>query len=129
MTSLRLALPTLAVVLAPGLAACTDNADTGSGDASHTIVVESSNDACELSATEAPSGSLRFEVTNAGDQVTEFYLYADDGESVVGEVEDIGPGLTRDLVVTAPPGDYLATCKPGMAGDGIRIDLTVTDSQ
>ena len=46
-------------------------------------------------ATEAPSGKLTFDVTNDGSQVTEFYLYADDGKRIVGEVENIGPGPHR----------------------------------
>jgi iron uptake system component EfeO len=43
-------------------------------------------------------------------------------------VENIGPGLTRNLVVTAPAGKYTTACKPGMQGDGIRAAFEVTDS-
>ncbi|MBN9375072.1 MAG: PbrT family lead (Pb2+) uptake porter, partial [Cellulomonas sp.] len=82
---------------------------------------------CRLSATTAPSGSLTFSVSNAGGDVTEFYLLRADG-TVVGEVEDIGPGLSRDLVVQAGPGSYTAACKPGMTGEGVRQPFTVTDS-
>jgi iron uptake system component EfeO len=92
------------------------------------IAVASSNDACELSDTTTGSGTVTFKVKNTGSKVTEFYLYADDGKRIVGEVENIGPGLTRDLVVTAAPGKYVTACKPGMEGDGIRDDFTVTDS-
>jgi iron uptake system component EfeO len=45
---------------------------------------------------------------------------------VVGEVENIGPGLQGKLTVTAEEGDYLAACKPGMTGAGIRSAFTVT---
>ena len=38
------------------------------------------------------------------------------------------PGLSRDLVLTAPAGAYFTACKPGMVGDGIRADFEVTDS-
>jgi iron uptake system component EfeO len=92
------------------------------------LTVSSSDDACELSATSVGSGTLTFEVKNTGSKVTEFYLYAEDGKRIVGEVENIGPGLTRELVVTASPGTYVTACKPGMKGDGIRGTLTVTDS-
>ena len=67
-------------------------------------------------------------MTNGGSQVTEFYLLGDDGLRIVGEVENIGPGLTRDLVLTAAPGTYFTACKPGMVGDWIRADFAVTDS-
>ncbi len=111
--------------------ACTDNTggDTGStGESDGTLSVTSTDDACEVSAQEAPSGNVVFQVTNEGSQVTEFYLYGEDGLRIVGEVENIGPGLTRDLVMNVPPGDYETACKPGMTGDGIRAAFTVTDS-
>jgi iron uptake system component EfeO len=106
-------------------ASCTSNETAGDDDA---LTVKSTSDACEVSASEAPSGIIVFEVTNAGSEVTEFYLLADDGLRIIGEVENIGPGLTRNLVVQAAPGSYFTACKPGMVGDGIRAPFTVTDS-
>ena len=47
---------------------------------------------------------------------------------ILGEVENIGPGITRPLVVTVAPGSYITACKPGMTGDGIQAPFTVTDS-
>ncbi len=101
---------------------------TQSNDGDGKISVTSSDDACEVSTAEAPSGNLSFSVTNDGSKVTEFYLYGSDGLRIVGEVENIGPGLTRDLVVRAVPGDYVTSCRPGMRGQGIRSDFTVNDS-
>jgi len=92
------------------------------------IEVESSDDACTLSADEGPSGRLVFKVKNTGNKVTEFYVYGEDGKKIVAEVENIGPGLSRDLVLTARPGSYVTACKPGMSGEGIRTKFTVTDS-
>jgi iron uptake system component EfeO len=112
------------------LAACTDNssgADRGSGDA-RTISVTSTDDSCRLSADTAPAGNLVFTVTNKGDKVTEFYLYGEDGLRIVGEVENVGPGLSRDLVVNVPAGTYVPACKPGMVGKGIRGTFTVKGS-
>ena len=56
------------------------------------ITVESSADACELTADKAPSGNVSFKVKNTGDEVTEFYLYAEDGMRIIGEIENVGPG-------------------------------------
>jgi iron uptake system component EfeO len=45
----------------------------------------------------------------------------------MGEVENVGPGLTRQLIVEVPDGGtYTTACKPGMVGDGIRTPFTVT---
>ena len=104
----------------------TDNAKTASTDGS--IAVASSATECQVGATEAPSGNVVFKVQNTGDKVTEFYLLGEDGLRIVGEVENIGPGISRDLVVQAAPGSYFTACKPGMVGDGIRAAFTVTDS-
>ncbi|RMI00782.1 iron uptake system protein EfeO [Cellulomonas triticagri] len=116
----------LAALVLP-LAACVDNGAASSSGAG-ALTVDSTADACDVSAAEAPSGTLTFSVTNSGDDVTEFYLLADDRLRVVSEVENIGPGLTRDLVVQVPAGDYYTACKPGMVGDGITAAFTVTDS-
>ncbi len=114
----------------PVLAACTDNTEPAGrgGSDPRVLSVSSTDDACELSADEAPAGTLTFDVTNAGSQVTEFYLLGEDGLRIVGEVENIGPNLDRQLVVTAPAGSYTTACKPGMKGKGIRAGFTVTGS-
>ena len=121
---------TSALVLGGGLSACTENASGGSGaDAgSRTMSVSSTADECALSASEAPAGTLTFEVSNEGSEVTEFYLLAEDGLQIVAEVENVGPSLSRELVVDAPAGEYVTACKPGMVGEGIRSAFTVTPS-
>lgn len=116
-----------ATAAALALSGCVPNnaADAGAT----TITVESSADGCAVSSGTAPSGSLVFSVKNTGTQVTEFYLLGDDGLRIVGEVENVGPGISRDLVVNARPGSYFTVCKPGMIGAGIgRACFTVTDS-
>ncbi|MBD3778151.1 MAG: peptidase M75 family protein [Micrococcales bacterium] len=117
----------LAALVLP-LAACVDNDAPEAGASAGALTVSSTADACEVSAATAPSGTLTFQVTNDGSDVTEFYLLGDDGLRVVSEVENIGPGITRDLVVQVRPGTYYTACKPGMVGDGIRSEFTVTDS-
>ncbi|MEU0468661.1 iron uptake system protein EfeO [Amycolatopsis sp. NPDC006131] len=90
------------------------------------ITVDATDTACTVSATTANAGNVTFEVTNKGTKVTEFYLYAE-GDRIMGEVENIAPGLTRKLTVEVPDaGTYQTACKPGMTGDGIRGAFTVT---
>jgi iron uptake system component EfeO len=125
---MRSALPVALLLAVPALAACTQNAaDTSTAEGSGTIHVTASDTACEVSSDSAPAGALTFEVTNGGSKVTEFYLYSADGRRIVGEVENIGPGLQGRLIATAEQGSYLTACRPGMSGKGIRAGFTVTE--
>lgn len=95
--------------------------------ASDTFAVSASDTACDVSAATATSGTVAFEVTNSGSDVTEFYLLASDGLRIVGEAENIAPGTSRTLTVVAQPGEYVTVCKPGMVGDGVgRAAFTVS---
>jgi iron uptake system component EfeO len=99
--------------------------DPGKSAASE-ITVAASDTACELSGAEASTGPSTFVITNNGSKVTEFYVYGE-GERVMGEVENISPGLQRKLIVQlGEPGTYQTACKPGMVGDGIRSEFKVT---
>ena len=126
----RLLIAACAATVLAGTSACslTESNDGSARSGSDKIAVRSSGDACELTSTKAASGNIAFEVENTGSEVTEFYLYAEDGMRIVGEIENVGPGLKRDLVVRAAPGKYVTACKPGMKGKGIRDDFTVEDS-
>ena len=100
----------------------------GSAGTSGAVVVEATDTECKVSRTTAAAGTVEFQVSNKGSQVNEFYVYAKDGR-VLGEVENITPGLSRSLKVElSQPGTYETACKPGMKGDGIRGDFTVTGS-
>ncbi|MFE1514277.1 iron uptake system protein EfeO [Corynebacterium bovis] len=117
-----LALPVLAAVPL-ALVACADKEPAG-GSGSFTVAA--SDDACTVSGSSGTTGNNTFEVTNSGSKVTEFYVYTQGGR-VMGEVENIGPGATRKLVVELPEAaTYRTVCKPGMIGDGIGSDFTVT---
>jgi iron uptake system component EfeO len=126
---MRFVLPLAAAATLPFLAACTSNTtdSSSSGGAAGPISVTSTDSSCDVSAETAPAGNLQFNVTNAGSEVTEFYLYSADGKRIVGEVENIGPGLQGKLIVTADEGSYQTACKPGMVGQGIRADFSVTE--
>jgi len=109
------------------MSACTPkpSADSADGHAD-VITVNASDNSCELSSTKATTGPSTFQITNNGSKVTEFYVYGE-GDRVMGEIENISPGLQRKLVVQlAEPGAYVTACKPGMIGDGVRGNFTVT---
>jgi iron uptake system component EfeO len=91
------------------------------------ILVQATDTECKVARTEVPAGVAVFTVTNQGSKVTEFYVYAA-GDRVMGEVENIGPGLSREFRVELPSGTYETACKPGMSGRGIRGAFKVTGS-
>lgn len=112
------------VITSLALAGCVAKADVAASDA---LAVTASDSRCDLPTATATSGTLAFDVTNTGSQVSEFYLLAEDGLRIVGEVENIAPGASRTLTVVAQPGNYFTLCKPGMVGDGVgRAGFTVT---
>jgi iron uptake system component EfeO len=114
---------TLSIVLA-GMAGCSNDSGSGS-DSSSSVDVNATDDGCDLSKTDLTAGTTTFTVTNNGSKVTEFYVYSA-GDNIEGEVENIGPGLQRDLIVDLSAGTYEAACKPGMTGDGIRETIHVS---
>jgi iron uptake system component EfeO len=114
-----------AVVLATGIAltACSTARSGGSGAG---IAVSASDSGCRLSSSSTTSGPATFTVTNTGTRSTEFELLDEHGVRTIGEVENLGPGLTRTLSVQLEAGRYTSLCKPGMSGDGVgRATLTV----
>lgn len=108
----------LLVAVLLGLAACSKDPAPAPGQAGP-ISVKATDTVCEVARTENGAGTVTFTVKNEGSKVTEFYVYAA-GDRVMGEVENIAPGLTRELKVELAAGTYETACKPGMIGKGIR---------
>jgi iron uptake system component EfeO len=111
----------LALVALAGCGTATPSEESGGA-----ITVSATDDKCQVARTTSDAGNITFEVTNKGSRVTEFYMYAE-GDRIMGEVENITPGLTRRLIVeVSESGKYQTACKPGMQGKGIRGEFTVT---
>ncbi|MGO3141674.1 MAG: iron uptake system protein EfeO [Galactobacter sp.] len=112
------------------LVGCTDNTKSSSNDASGAakgaITVSESETECKVDATEAKSGQVTFKITNTGTKVNEFEVLAADGLRIIGELENIGPNVTRELTVALEEGDYMTACVPGMIGAGTRAPFKVT---
>lgn len=117
----RISLVALAVTVPVLIGACS------STDDKNAIAVTATDKECEVAKTELPAGETTFKVNNDGDDVTEVYVYAE-GDEVKGEVENVGAGTSRNFTVDLTAGEYEVACKPGMKGDGIRTDITVTGS-
>lgn len=119
---------TVGAALASGvllLSGCESN-PSGDGE-SGGLTVSATNDACEVSADTAESGTTSFEITNDGDIVTEFYVLGEDGLRIAAEQENIAPGASATLTVSLQPGDYFTACKPGLRGANVgETAFTVT---
>ncbi|GLX04985.1 iron uptake system protein EfeO [Microbispora sp. NBRC 16548] len=124
--------PTVLAAAALTLAGLTACSSTGSGTTTEAtaagdgkITVAATDTECKVAKSDLAAGTSTFSITNNGTKVTEFYVYAA-GDRVMGEVENIVPGLTREVVVELPAGVYETACKPGMTGKGIRGPLKVS---
>ena len=62
------------------LSACADKVDEAE---STNFTVTASDESCEVSGTEATTGTSTFDVTNTGKKTTEFYVYTSGGRVVV----------------------------------------------
>ncbi|MFR9675926.1 iron uptake system protein EfeO [Streptomyces sp. TR06-5] len=110
-------------VLGAAVAGCAQKEDpSGGGDA---VEVTASDSACKVSEKEFPAGHIELAVENTGSKVTEVYVYGE-GDRIVTERENIGPGTSVTITTQVEPGDYEIACKPGMEGDGIRQQVTAT---
>jgi iron uptake system component EfeO len=120
-----LAIGAAGALAAAGLAACGDDDSGGSDKAGSKIEVTATDTECKVGRTEAAAGTVTFTIANKGSKVTEFYVYAA-GDRVMSEVENIVPGVSREMHVELAAGTYETACKPGMSGKGIRGAFKVT---
>ncbi|MFB7946904.1 iron uptake system protein EfeO [Kitasatospora phosalacinea] len=115
-------------VAGAALVGCSKKDDGGKASAdgaSGPVQVTATDDKCELSRTSFPAGHVELAVSNKGGKVTEVYVYGD-GDKIVTERENIGPGTKVTINAEIKAGTYEVACKPGMTGDGIRQKITVT---
>ncbi|MFF2745734.1 iron uptake system protein EfeO [Kitasatospora sp. NPDC058048] len=117
------ALLTLAVATAT-LAGCASKKDDKAAS-SGAVTVNATDTACEVSKTTFPAGHVVLDISNKGSKTTEVYVYGD-GDKIVTERENIGPGTKASINAEIKAGSYEIACKPGMVGDGIRQKITVT---
>jgi iron uptake system component EfeO len=107
----------LLAIAAPG---CGSSEDAPAG--ARTMSFELTDAGCVPNTAKVPAGQILFEVENAGtSKVSEFEVL--DGETILGEKEDLADGLSGSFSLTLDPGRYTLYC-PG--GSDERGTLTVT---
>jgi len=100
----RLVVPFVALVAVVSLAA-------PAAAKSQSVPVKLTADGCPKLITVKP-GSVTFKVTNDGaDNVSEFEVMK--GSKILGEVENIAPGLSRSFTMKLKAGDYVTYCPGG----------------
>lgn len=115
----------LSTALAIGLlavlaAACGSSEDAPAG--AKKMAFELTDAGCEPRDAKAPAGPIEFEIENAGTtRVTEMEIM--DGETILGEKENLSDGLSGSFALTLEAGEYVIYC-PG--GDDERGTLTVS---
>ena len=123
-------LSTLTLGAALAVAACGGTQPTTGPAASlpaGTVAVDAKEYAFTPSTITVDAGEVTFQVKNSGTEEHEFEIFQ--GETVVDEVENLVPGLSRDLTVNLAAGDYTFVCAlNGHDGLGMKGTLTVTGS-
>ena len=114
----------LALTLALALTGCVPNGIKSVG----TIIVSASETSCTVSPATARSGAVSFSIANTGVDATELEILGSDKEQVIGEKENIGPGVSAHYVAELSPGTYYVGCKPGMTGDVVGTTKLVVSS-
>jgi len=101
-------------------AGCGSNQDAAPG--AKKMAFELTDAGCVPNQAKAPAGPIDFEVENAGtSKVTELEVM--DGETILGEVENLSDGLSGSFALTLEEGEYTLYC-PG--GDTEKGTLAVT---
>jgi iron uptake system component EfeO len=100
----------LASVATVALAACGNSDEAPAG--AKKVAVKLTDAGCEPAALKLDAGPTSFEVTNSGTaRVTEFEVL--DGAKILGEKENLSPGLSGSFVITLQPGSYTLACPGG----------------
>jgi iron uptake system component EfeO len=112
----------LAAVGAVALSACGSSTPAATGSSHLTVSLTAAGD-CSYSTTTVPAGPVTFDVSNAGATgISEFEVMS--GERIVGEKENVVPGLpAATLTLTLDGGTYTLYC-PGASTE--KTSLTVT---
>ncbi|HVY97088.1 MAG TPA: iron uptake system protein EfeO, partial [Solirubrobacterales bacterium] len=113
--SLRAALVALAVgLLAVALAACGSSEDSAPGAKKLSFKITDAG--CEPHDAEAPAGPITIEGEGDSSKVTEIEVL--DGETILGEKENLTEGLTGSFSLTLEEGEYTLRCNGGTEEDG-----------
>ena len=99
-------------------------AAAASGDKPSTVKISLTSQGCEPKPASVPAGPVEFNVTNAGaGSVSEAELRTSDLAHILGEQENLTPGLSGGFSLTIQPGTYKISC-PGASQQDWTFTVT-----
>jgi iron uptake system component EfeO len=112
------------LALVVGLAACGSSTKTSATNSDvRKVPFALTKAGCDPAHLEIPAGAATFDVKNDGaDAVTEMEIQKDG--RILGEVENLTPGLSGSFSITLQPGTYETVCPNGSSA--AKGDLVVT---
>jgi iron uptake system component EfeO len=114
----------ICVLLLAGCGKGTDAESTATGSA-QTVAISLTSAGCQPSDLTIHAGPTKFNVTNQdAAAVTEFEVL--DGSKILGEVENLTPGLSGSFSLNIKAGEYTTACPNGKTA--AKGKLTVTDN-
>jgi len=101
-------------------------AAAAAGDKSSTVKIQITSQGCEPKPASVPAGAVEFDITNSGAAaVTEAELRTNDKAHILGEQENLTPGLSGGFSLTVRPGTYKVNC-PGASQPDWTFKVTGT---
>jgi iron uptake system component EfeO len=108
----RTAILAAAAALTMAVSACGSSSKTAAPTDAKRVEVKLTKAGCDPAKLELPAGPTTFNVTNENaDAVTEFEVL--NGTSIVGEKENLTPGLSGSFTITLKSGGKYSTACPG----------------
>lgn len=106
-----------------GAAAVLSAACSGSVAHGPVVAVTAGDDSCDIATAPLIAGTMRFAATNTGKLHTDVAVI--DGNRVLGQAKDIGPGSRKVFSVRLARGTYEISCAPGHTLGQIRTVFSV----
>jgi high-affinity iron transporter len=116
---------TASVLVAAALviAACGSGSGSGAKGGTKRVAITLDDNGCTPSDLKLQAGPTTFTVTGGGSgKVTEFEVF--DGSRILGEIENVTPGLERSFSVTLKAGSYVLSCTGGSQEPTGKLTVT-----
>jgi iron uptake system component EfeO len=120
---LRTTIVAATAVLAFAASGCSSSSKSAADSGTNIVEVKLTDAGCDPARIEIPAGRTEFEISNDGaDKVTEFEVL--DGDKVLGEKENLTPGLSGDFSITLKAGTYRTLCPNGTTAPEGKLVVT-----